>query len=1585
MKKWYNATQKKKFYFTKIFFWVLLWHFLKSAIFYQYLLYSIMLFFYKPQARVPSIGTYFVNRYAILSFSIGCLLSLLSVSLTPNLFAQNPLSSVGKFNVFTQGNATLTTNESEGPIAIGGNLTVGGNYQITTVNVGDVQVGTIPIGLIVAGGVTLSSGQLQINTNGYVKIGNCAGLTVWYKDNNNAFSPIRITKDTEGYPSPSAWIQINTSADGWTGYAQPNQVTSSNNPVCEVSPVNFTTAFTTLKANSTSLAQCQGVSIITENANGDALSSIAGQNVYLDLPSNPLAGKPRIWNVSGADLNAINEFNLRFTPTANEPLVINVSTGASFTWNVKNQNVGGAMKFIIWNFPNATTLNIEGNATVEGSILAPNAAIVKTVNQSNMQGQLVGQSFIHGGGEMHHYPFEGNVDCTTSVCVKPKAGNDTTVCITSTQLKVPASDETWAFLSSNNNTTASITTGGLVSGLTVSGQYRFVLRKQSDANCSDTIVVTKSSFLLPTISDKSICPGEILTFGFQGLTNVTYAWSTGVTTPTVTVNPIQTTNYSVTVTSLSTGCTFKDTIQVEVSPKPNAGQDTLVCGTTAKVVAAASGQSWSFLSFNDPNNSANTDVATIDAQGNIASLDKRGFYRFVLTNGSGCTDTVRVQKTTVTIPAITLNPICPGTQLTFGYTDSTNFSYAWSNGATTARITVQPSTTTDYYVTVTSLQTQCTGKDTITVTVKPAPKLTLVTSVCSQDNSKYITTVTVDNGAVVTSNAGVVSGSGTTYTVIVGSDTTQYTITATLDGCRTRLTVNKPTCTNCPTIAPPSASNVAVCVGATATLTASNCATGTAAKWYDSATLTTEIGSGVSFTTPNINQAQNYYVACVSTTNTACKSTGVTVNVTVKPIPSFSGVITNCASGNSNYSVTISSTGTVTISSPSGVTISGTGPFTISNVPAGQNLVLTSTLNGCTKDTTIIAPNCACIPITPTALAANVGICEGGTIPIPTFTALVGANTTVDWYSAATGGTLLASNTLSFSVTTAGTYYMQAKSTAVGCNNEVNAVRVPVTLAISPKPVFGLQAQDPTCQGGTALNNGNVTITSGTVGQFFAFNTAGAAALPKAASEGTEITSLPAIVAQNIANTIATTTYYVRVFSNEGCYKDTSVTVRPKICVSDCPTLTAIDASDTLCSGYYGEGMAVQVSDTAKLVRFVYFTSQQTGTSMYTGGTLIEEVKPQNFQVSIPNGLPGLQLPANTGTVPIKYYVYAILSNPPTNVANCFPFAEKVYTILPLPKFEMDSIPACTGDNTYTVNLKILSSGTFKVTVATGIASIGNGPIPIDISQTLTGVAGGGQVTSIKLQTTGGAIIFVEDANGCTSALPAPQPSFKACEGVYDLALDKSIDKKIARIGDALTYTIKVWNEGQSTATNISVKDSLNAGVEYVTYATAFGNYDFNSKTWTIGSLAPGDTAVLSLVVKVVAQGVWFNTAEICTMTENDLDSTPCNGNEEEDDIDRECFTVPLEVCTGEAVQASIPQKYQNVQWFKDGSQTAVATGNEILITEPGTYTFTASSNTCPAEGCCPIIVEPSNNCCPPDLCVPFTIKRSKKGGVPLK
>jgi len=49
-----------------------------------------------------------------------------------------------------------------------------------------------------------------------------------------------------------------------------------------------------------------------------------------------------------------------------------------------------------------------------------------------------------------------------------------------------------------------------------------------------------------------------------------------------------------------------------------------------------------------------------------------------------------------------------------------------------------------------------------------------------------------------------------------------------------------------------------------------------------------------------------------------------------------------------------------------------------------------------------------------------------------------------------------------------------------------------------------------------------------------------------------------------------------------------------------------------------------------------------------------------------------------------------------------------------------------------------------------------------------------------------------------------------------DLALKKSINKKLARVGDTLTYTIKVWNEASKGATGVSVTDSIATTVVFV-------------------------------------------------------------------------------------------------------------------------------------------------------------------------
>jgi uncharacterized repeat protein (TIGR01451 family) len=215
------------------------------------------------------------------------------------------------------------------------------------------------------------------------------------------------------------------------------------------------------------------------------------------------------------------------------------------------------------------------------------------------------------------------------------------------------------------------------------------------------------------------------------------------------------------------------------------------------------------------------------------------------------------------------------------------------------------------------------------------------------------------------------------------------------------------------------------------------------------------------------------------------------------------------------------------------------------------------------------------------------------------------------------------------------------------------------------------------------------------------------------------------------------------------------------------------------------------------------------------------------------------------------------------------------------------------------------------------------------------------------------------------------------------------INKKIAQIGDELTYTIKVFNQLNVAATGVEVKDTIATSVQFVTnsFSASRGSASISGNviTWTIGGIAAnagmnGDTVTLTYKVKATQVGLHFNTAEISKTNEKDVDSTPSNGKESEDDIDRQCFTVPIKLCPGEKVEASVPAKYTGVKWFKGTQElTALAGQNVVMLDAAGEYTFTATNGTCPASGCCPIIILPGDNCCPAEVCVPFTIKKKKK------
>jgi choice-of-anchor A domain-containing protein len=322
--------------------------------------------------------------------------SVIIVLASSRLVAQSPTDPAKNFNIFTLTNSTLKTNQTQGPIAIGGDLIIDGNYQVATNNAGTFTVSNAKIGLLVNGKVNYQSGStLQVNSNGYVKIGNATGSTVWYADPNNATPPIRITPNSNYNSSPIIMLQANAPTLG---------VSVNNNPVFQSNLLDFANAFQTMKASSLSISQnTPNVQLTTPNG-----QSIPNTNLPSQVKIN-LQNGLNYWNIAAADLNAVQVLDFTSNkPTASKVLIINVDAAGTFDWKVWNQT-GISFEncpYIMYNFYNTTQLNITNGSGIKGTVFEPFADIVKgSGNQSNIEGQVIANSFTHSGGEVHYAIF----------------------------------------------------------------------------------------------------------------------------------------------------------------------------------------------------------------------------------------------------------------------------------------------------------------------------------------------------------------------------------------------------------------------------------------------------------------------------------------------------------------------------------------------------------------------------------------------------------------------------------------------------------------------------------------------------------------------------------------------------------------------------------------------------------------------------------------------------------------------------------------------------------------------------------------------------------------------------------------------------------------------------------------------------------------------------------------------------------------------------------------------------------------------------------------------------------------------------
>ncbi|MEL7248508.1 MAG: SdrD B-like domain-containing protein, partial [Bacteroidota bacterium] len=252
----------------------------------------------------------------------------------------------------------------------------------------------------------------------------------------------------------------------------------------------------------------------------------------------------------------------------------------------------------------------------------------------------------------------------------------------------------------------------------------------------------------------TLCEGEstTLTANIVEGAGVSFEWSTGETTSSITVMPNTTTTYSVTITAGS-GCTDEDEVTVTVNPNPEVevtGTDALCDEDNGTATANASGGTAPYTY--EWNNGGTTET--------ITDLGP-GTYSVTVTDANGCTAEGSVTIENIGGPEANAGvdqSICEGEVAMLMATASGGtppYSFQWNQGLGSGpNQEVMPSVTTNYRVTVTDAN-GCTDTDEVRVVVRPnTPTAEVVDGeVCSEDSSN---TPAVDN--VLDLNDLIVSG-----------------------------------------------------------------------------------------------------------------------------------------------------------------------------------------------------------------------------------------------------------------------------------------------------------------------------------------------------------------------------------------------------------------------------------------------------------------------------------------------------------------------------------------------------------------------------------------------------------------------------------------------------------------------------------------------------------------------------------------------------------------------------------------------------------------------------------------------------------
>ena len=424
--------------------------------------------------------------------------------------------------------------------------------------------------------------------------------------------------------------------------------------------------------------------------------------------------------------------------------------------------------------------------------------------------------------------------------------------------------------------------------------------------------------------------------------------------------------------------------------------------------------------------------------------------------------------------------------LTATATAPSGSTVVWYDAATGGNIVTSPILdavgTISYYAQSDDTGTGCpsNSRTEVTLTIQPAPNPPISggnQTECEQNPIQTLTaTATAPSLATVVWYDAATGGNVVTSPILDAVGTVTYYAESENNTTNCPSTSRTPVTLTIEAIptAPVSGGDQIECeANPTQTMTATATApSGATVDWYDATT------GGNLVASPTLNAVGTVtYFAESRTNSSGCVSdsrTPVTLTMNSRPTIAVTPASQSCSPDLSTYSVSVDvNRGTVT-STEGTVTDNGGNNWTISNIASGNNITVTVTdLNTCSESIAINAPNCACPTVNAPTSGGDQTECEANPVQTLTATATPPSGTSVVWYDAATGGTVIASPTLN-SVGTI-TYFAESVDPVNSCTS---STRTPVSLTIQAAPIAPTSGGDQTECEATPTQTLTATATS---------------------------------------------------------------------------------------------------------------------------------------------------------------------------------------------------------------------------------------------------------------------------------------------------------------------------------------------------------------------------------------------------------------------------------------------------------------------------------------------------------------------------